>query len=67
MSPVVLALLGAEKQFEHLPSYIEPMRPSWSFALNTVRLSSQSAVVTVPSKTPGKEGSSTNNNDPNLK
>ncbi|WP_236070449.1 MULTISPECIES: hypothetical protein [Prochlorococcus] len=67
MSSDVLALLGAEKHLEHLPSYIEPMRPSKSFELNTVRLGLQSAVVTVPSKTPRKEGSRTNNNDPNLK
>ena len=67
VSPVVLALLVAVKHLEHLPSYIKPMRPSKSFELNTLRLDLQSAVVTVPSKTPGKEGSSTNNNDPNLK
>ncbi|WP_036931239.1 hypothetical protein [Prochlorococcus sp. MIT 0702] len=67
MSLFVLALLGAEKHLEHLPSYIEPMRPSRSFELNTVRVGRQLAVVTVPSKTPGKEGNSTNNNDPYLK
>ncbi|KGG26956.1 MULTISPECIES: hypothetical protein [unclassified Prochlorococcus] len=43
------------------------MRPSRSFELNTVRVGRQLAVVTVPSKTPGKEGNSTNNNDPYLK